>query len=703
MSWWNFKKNQQIDEQIRREQVEIFRLKVHLNDEQVQAMRERVLQSISNSEFQQLIKNSTVQERQSHFNLVENLQQVAAQVKLNTFQTAAIKRRINEESQNILQKQRWWLFWGGMRRVFAAVLLLIFSFSLVIFYPLDKKILKAGKFTLIDTVKGEVFVNRGGQLMAVNKDFSLEEGDLVFTEENSFVVIKFLDDSVARLDEKTFLEIKKLYAAPENITQTQVNLGLVEGQAWAKVPNLTGNEAVFEIETDEAKASVRDGAAFTISAKKGETKLLVYENVVDVSKKNVPVQTVKPVISGYSAEIKQVTTATQQAVVIAIQEKTASVDNTWAEMNQDLDQQYEKLLAEANDQWVKDALSNSNTFVRMWSDLQDSTKAIFLNSEIERLRKDYLANYNSFLTAYADLKNLRKGDGKRTEILKNLNQFKSNVIAIRSELVALRNDYPEQVDLLNKVIDETLSIQRKNLAGILVSDAQYLAKATIWDVSEAIAEDDSERMEVIFARARNTLLETQIYIKQNQLNKVADGLRRYDALVAEYLALGNANAQNGEWQKSIFSLFTDQLDQVKLLSAVEKQLQKKLADSDTLEMIGELKLKNIMTINAYLLKDQVYVPYAWLQDYQAILENYFVDSKSQATYLATVQNLMQKYPEAKLATDQNAWSLEQQEVSEQNVDILVDQLQPESNATSEVQEAAKVLDFAMEEITLDQQ
>ena len=157
-----------------------------------------------------------------------------------------LKQQILERIQ--IPHFNWWFVNKIARNMIATVLLFMFVFSSLILLPVNYRLTKASKWTYLENVNGEVYINRDGQILQANPNVSLQEGDIIVTRKNSTAVIRFMDDSVTRLGEDTSLQIEKMGIDDgQGNLETQISLLLASGRVWAHVVNLMGTNSHFVI------------------------------------------------------------------------------------------------------------------------------------------------------------------------------------------------------------------------------------------------------------------------------------------------------------------------------------------------------------------------------------------------------------------------------------------------------------------------
>ncbi len=600
----------------------------------------------------------------------------AREAVLNQYRKVGLKESILDSIQTVIPRYG---FLPRFQGAIAGVLIFVISFVSLVFYPVDVTITKAAKWTFIESIQGEVYVSREGNLMGVNENFALQEGDIVITKSDSFVVIRYLDDSVTRLSENSLLKLNKLFALPENTTETEVQVILEHGKAWTKVTNLVGEDSSFVMETDFAKAKVKDKAAFEVSKEGLSTSVAVFENVVDVSKKSGALERTQPVITGFVAQVaddQNVVTLTDHESVIA-EEGNAE----WTEMNLNLDQEQEEKIKDQAIKSNNEVLGGKNDFLTALSDFQDLTKSIFVDPQLERLRKDFVQAHLGFIEAQNLLNSASSDNQNRTESLKYLRDYLSTVENILAQMPELKEQNAERADLLLKLIKENVEVQKKNLAVVLPRENLYLVKDYIYQVSGLLAEGQLDQIEAKLEAARNKLQEVEALINRNQLKLAQSTFKQYLDQLDQLVEFVNESDVKGVKTK-LFELIREQLNQLKKLNAIEKQLKYK-DEQQFLNIVQNVKMSSInKLIEIFEGYQNQAIPFELLQELYSLVDLYLYDANLEYETLVEIDKLMREYPEYKILVEEKTL-LEMQ-------NVMVDQ-----ESTADVKSAVRI-DFEVD-------
>ncbi len=118
----------------------------------------------------------------------------------------------------------------------------------------------------------------------LSKGSLLAQGDRVTTGTKSRVEIKLPDKSFIRFDEKTTFVLESV-VYDQKTEKKDVNINIILGKTWAKVPKFSGSKGRFAITTKTSVAGVR-GTDFRMNVNTDNSAVLkVYDGEVAVSKR----------------------------------------------------------------------------------------------------------------------------------------------------------------------------------------------------------------------------------------------------------------------------------------------------------------------------------------------------------------------------------------------------------------------------------
>lgn len=581
--------------------------------------------------------------------LVKRIQAVSAGRMLSNSQ----RKLIYEDVMESVSEKGWsWrsVFWAFRSWRAGVASFLIFFFALASFTvaPFELRVTRAAKWTFLEEVQGDVFVNRDGRVLSVNQDFTLEEGDLIFTHLGGFVTIRYLDDSVTRLGENTSLEIKKLYVRPDNAVQTEVELGLLGGYLWASVYNLIDNQSKFVIETGNARANVSNKASFEMTSLADTTTLTVFDNVVDVSNKKRTTN-VRPVVAGFKAEVKG------EPVYLAslpsdIQiEKNSKQADKWVISNLDLDKKHQEKLMKENLEFAASSVASDNALAGVLADFKDTTKSLFANAEIEQARQRFLGVHLGIIKAQELLTKADSSNQLRRQAVPLMLQYKTAIKEIMVAFADLRNKDSEQADKLLAKMKEEVDLQRKALSLVMPSEKLYMVKEAVNDGGFYLAVDSAQKASYLLDRAKNRLLETQTLISKNDLKGAEAAFRNYLRNLDD-LVKAVEQSQKSEIEGSLFALIDEQIKQFKSLNAIESELLGR-NDPKLSALVSRVKLdsaeKLVDIVKAYRKNS---IPFRIVMELRNTIEEYFKYSPVKLAMQAKLDQVLNVYSEPSTET-----------------------------------------------------
>ncbi len=494
--------------------------------------------------------------------LVEKIMVVGQQVptvemkralKLSLFELIEARDNVVLPSWSLTGKHRFKMALSG-------VLLVTFVSSALLVSPFQVPVTYA-RSTYLSEVEGDVFVVRDSEFIKAEPFFALQEGDAVVTHDESFASIHFFDDSLGRLSENTNLEIEKLYTEPFNPVVTQIGLFLEEGRIWAKVVNLIDAESRFTVDTPKVQANVAKKAAFDLATHEGSTTVRVFDNVVDVTSLRSADPHPKTIVAGYQAEISR---NTNVQIAVLPEADVAASSQDWTVANLTLDEAYSHSLVQEKEDMIE-----AGDAAEMDSMTPNSIQgeASLMNDEIEQEKI-------AFTEAYSELK---KGEtllirGVHQDGVVALGNFYTGTIKIINRLPAFKQKDPFNADLLRSFMQEKVSLQLKDLASFLPGERLYAAKEILQQVEVLLAESEVERAQVRLAQAEGKLFEIQELIKDGKMSLATTMVRSYNKQMEQFIL--RINKENfDELQDKLTALVTQQVQQIKVLTAIEQSLK----------------------------------------------------------------------------------------------------------------------------------
>ncbi|MBD3360232.1 hypothetical protein GF366_00350, partial [Candidatus Peregrinibacteria bacterium] len=228
------------------------------------------------------IKNNVMS--QLEIPVIRYIRSLVSSLKLDPSRYVLIKEKVFDLLESKRQKRFYIsnIFTYHKKFVSAFVLFLIFfgMFSFVNFY--SPGVVLAEEFTVLDTYRGDVCVERDGEKLEVEKGMRIYQNDKITTGEDGFASIKFFDDSVSRLDERTRVVINELLKPSDTSIESHVEVSLLEGEMWSRVVNLVEGESSFVVEANDVFTAAQR-AAFNVRVFDSSIEIGVFDHMVNVS------------------------------------------------------------------------------------------------------------------------------------------------------------------------------------------------------------------------------------------------------------------------------------------------------------------------------------------------------------------------------------------------------------------------------------
>lgn len=569
--------------------------------------------------------------------LASNITEISQKTMLGIPQQVKMKERLF----SFIQKTNWLgLAFGPFRSprflktAVSSALLFFFVITSVFIFPFQVPLSYAARLTYIDDVSGQVFVLRSGKLVPATKDFSLQEGDVLITKDNSYATVRFFDDSVSRLDANTQIEVNRLYSEPFNPVATQIELKLQDGHIWTRVLNLIDENSHFTITTPDAAAIVTKKAAFDLQTHVYTTTLSVFDNVVDFALgKNITVQT-RPVLTGFQAQVSQVNGSSVTKIIPVSQGlKNNAADAEWVASNLGKDEVHAQVLVQENQQNLQDKTASMADVLQTTTDL-DNIKTLS-NPELEQQRLNFVHAYQQLLLGETYVMRQQTGEGL-TQVL----QFEASVKDIMSRYSAYQKQDPLNANLLFSFIQAKVEEQRKDIATFLPGDPLYAVKQELENTELLLATSDVDKAKMQLSQSEDKLLEVQDLIGKSKFDGAQRVLDLYQHQI-DNLVLKVNDDNASELQGKLVSLFEQQIEQIKVLTSIEKMLF--VSQLDLLKRIRDLRQQVLEKLMNALEKVNSDVPLSLIQELRDLLQTYMDNGAYDNTFISLLNKIVQKY------------------------------------------------------------
>jgi hypothetical protein len=487
----------------------------------IRDLLERAEKPVLSDASKTLIKNrliSQIREKESR-GVVEYLKTIAEGVKITAYKRAIVKERVLMLAENTRQGR--YVFAGGsglmVKRFASACMVLMLCMGFFSFVGVDINVAMADSFTTIDGLKGDVVVHRDGRMQFAFEEMELYEGDVILTGDDGWASIKFLDDSVARLKEKTSLRIRRLFSDPSNSAVTRVEIEVDYGDVWSRVLNLFEDDAFFVVMAGDTATSTKKGA-FNVHKDESTAVVEVYSNVVE-TKSNI---TENKVRSGEKVVNDD----------LVVRMANGSKDGDWVQSNLEGDKVHIAQIEEGKGEVLEDSVGSmpGSTFYPIKS-LKGEVVKLLTFDDVKDKQVDLDVAERKFVEWSIMLKDdeIDQDDAEEVfdEFVSEVDSFK-NVI----EGVRLSGDI-EYAGELEEFLKNKLSNQKKNLGGILPGNPLYTAKEYLFEAEVLSVETDEEKSLVMQRQAAFKLSEVQDLVEGGEDEKAKEALDEYVTAVEE--------------------------------------------------------------------------------------------------------------------------------------------------------------------------
>jgi hypothetical protein len=134
----------------------------------------------------------------------------------------------------------------------------------------------------VSALEGKADRARGAQRQPLAVGSGLSQGDVIETQKDSRLELRFSDASVLRLGPRAKLQLAEAHFGGPS--RRRLSAKLFFGKLWAKVTSVIQGDQKFQVETENAVAGVR-GTQFLVDARADKSVLVrVYDGQVAVAK-----------------------------------------------------------------------------------------------------------------------------------------------------------------------------------------------------------------------------------------------------------------------------------------------------------------------------------------------------------------------------------------------------------------------------------
>ncbi len=181
------------------------------------------------------------------------------------------------------------VFWQFAKKAIASTLVMTISVFSVLVVTYEKPVSASDDSYLLNFSDGDVYVQHANSnsFDKVNDQIQIQEGDLIWTKDNSPATLYFSDGTRIELDENTRFLIKTLKLSPHLDRQAIIQASLSEGRVWTQVSNVNDDAAGLTISTTDAVVTSLNASFDLRDNLIQPTEVSVFKGRVKVSQNSV--------------------------------------------------------------------------------------------------------------------------------------------------------------------------------------------------------------------------------------------------------------------------------------------------------------------------------------------------------------------------------------------------------------------------------
>lgn len=573
---------------------------VRLNDASAKELKSRVMHAVN---FGKPV------EENFFVALTEKIKNLASQIQPSAYFRSMLK----EKMEVIVESGRHskWASASMYRRTFASALAVIFVVGVFFNFGYRVNRAEASVMTIIDQISGNVTVVRDNKILIAEPGLLLLADDTIKTGPGSRAIIRFLDQSVSRLDENTDVKISKLYVNPNNKTETIVEIIIERGRIWSRVVNLINDVSKFQVKAQNTIAVAKKKAAFDVKIPAGgSAKISAIQNHVDlvVATNKTVVETT--LVKGFAAE---------QGTI----KNTEVLEDAWITDNLEKDRVYIES--------VKKDVQNSFNPVHAVQQLTNDTQIVLTIDDVSK----QLKILNAAKSILADARvYLEKGEIQKAQ--DTLNYFKSQIESVSNWAKENQAKNPAGAASVSSQLQEMLDSYQKQLSLLLPADSLYLIKQTVSEARVIIATTPNKKTEERLSQASSKLLEVQDLIEQGDTAAATRQVQEYNKAISDVVT-DIKQLPIDQKEKAVTAILNTKAEDLKALEAASTTsmptmpTQTQVTPPTSLELqqtITDAKTESLSKVGEVVLDAQMGQPSASILKGVETMNNIEVNGKS---------------------------------------------------------------------------
>jgi len=556
---------------------------VSLSEDKVSRMKIDLMRSIKARSEKQI-------EEISFEALISKIKALATEINPSPVFRAFVKDKLmllmEFNSQQTFSRWPSWL--KQHKKVWATSLLMLFVFTTVFNFTFNINRVEASAVTILEESIGDVSILRDSEVFPGTAGIYLRTDDVIRTGFASKAVIRFLDQSVSRLDENTEVRISKLFVNPLNKTETMVEVVLDHGRLWSRVVSLIDNFSNFKVKAKNTVATAKKKAAFDVSiSANGQATVSAVHNKIDLTVATDKKVIETTLVKGYTAEVESDLPALPQ---IHEADVLNAANNQWVADNLAQDKVYiEVVKQEAQDALTDQVKMSPYNPLYAVKELSEGTKLAMTIDDFERQKKSLYLAQEKFAEAQAVL---AKGDLEKGQSL--LGDFQSQVKAVFDWAVQAEASFPEKALELENMVTAILNEYQKKLSLMLPEDPLYGLKEVISQTLISVATNPQQKTEQMLSRAGDKLLEAHDLAEQGNTVAAKEQVEAYSQAISDVVSEVKQMPIDAK-EKAVSALLDNKIEDLKTLETITETLPRKDVGTSTEEVIVIPDVKDEIT------------------------------------------------------------------------------------------------------------
>lgn len=366
----------------------------------------------------------------------------------------------------------------------------------------------ASKFSYINEVNGEVYVQRKGETFLVEAGMPVYEGDIIKTNSGATAEVIFFDDSIVRVDSKSELNVFTLNMA--NLADSEVEIGLRTGKIWAHSPSLVSDRSEFNVFTPKLDIEVDDKAVFELEVKdQGNVKIDSHSKKVKVVQSLNSKSDVFVVKKGDSLDLFNGR--------VTLFERDSETE--WAEENLNKDEDYNDSLQKKYKEELKEGAGILPDDPRYFlKQIGETTQILFTFDQEEKYDLELQFAENRLLEASVLL-----DEGKEELAKEQVEDYKEKVEKVYDTAEEIVVEKPDQASSIKQKVDEKVSAHKKAVTVVAESPEMKILEDTVYEVESLVSDDPGQKIVVELEQIEKEVEEEEI-VTEEVFDKVVEDL-----------------------------------------------------------------------------------------------------------------------------------------------------------------------------------